>query len=645
MHPRYAFDDFTVDLAAGCLLRNGREVKLRPKSFEALRYLVENGGRLVGKDELMRVLWPDSFVTENSLVKCMKDVRLALEDESQRYIKTVPKRGYIFTVEVCKSGLATLEESYTDQVEGIRIVIEEEREAFEEKASLNQGAEKLLPPAADSAWRRFGRNRVVQAVSLVLIGLVVALSYYMIRGRSKQPVMAAPRTIAVLPFKPLVADSRDESFEMGMADTMITKLSGLREMTVRPISAVRGYSRLDQDPIQAGREQGVDAVLDGSIQKSGDKIRVTVRFLNVHDGTQIWSYKCEQQCADIFSMQDSISEKVAGTLAHKLTGDEQKLLTKRYTDSLEAYQLYLKGRYFWEMRTEESMKRSVDYFEQAIQIDPNYAVAYAGIGHSYTALRARGYVSAAEGAQKMKEAVTRALQIDDNLAEAHTAMGTYKITEFDWPGAEREFKRAIELDPNYPTAHLWYGFLLQGLGRQDENLAERTRALELDPLNLEINGGVGDAYFHAGQYDKAIEQETKALELNPNFQSAHQWLGQVYLAKGMYDKAISEFQQGWNKGYLGWAYGVAGQRAEAQKTLAALLEASKQRYASPLDIAMIYIGLNDRERAFAWLEKAFDEHATYLLFLKVEPVYSGLLSDPRFQDLLRRTNLQSPSSS
>jgi TolB-like protein/Tfp pilus assembly protein PilF len=479
-----------------------------------------------------------------------------------------------------------------------------------------------------------------QALSLLLTGLLVALSYYLISRRSRQPVTALPKSIAVLPFKPLVTDSRDEPFEMGMADTLITKLSSLKEMTVRPIGAVRGYGRLDQDPVEAGREQGVDAVLDGSILKSDGKIRVTVRFLNVHDGTQLWSYKCEEQCSDIFTMQDSISEKVAGSLALKLTGDQQKLLTKRYTESLDAYQLYLKGRYFWEMRTEESMKRAVDYFEQAIQVDSKYALAYAGIGHAYTALRAKAYVAPAEGAQKLKVAVTRALEIDDNLAEAHTVMGTYKETEFDWPGAEREFKRAIELDPNYPTAHLWYGFLLEGLGRQDENVAERKRALELDPLNLEINASVGSAYLHAGLYDQAIDQENKALELSPSFQATHQYLGQIYLAKGMYDKAISELQYGWNKGYLGYSYAVSGRTAEAQKTLAALLEASKQRYVSPLDIAIVYIGLNDRDGAFAWLEKACKDHATHLLFLKVDPVYSSLQSDPRFQDLLRRTNLQ-----
>jgi DNA-binding winged helix-turn-helix (wHTH) protein/TolB-like protein/Tfp pilus assembly protein PilF len=644
-HPSYSFDDFTVDLAAGCLLRAGQEVKLRPKSFEALRYLVENSGRLVSKDELMQALWPDSFVTENSLVKCMRDVRLALEDESQHYIKTVPKRGYIFTAEVGENNPATTGENYRDQFEGIRIVIEEEQERATDEAHLKKDPENFLASAADSIWWRLRRNRMVPALGLGLTGLVLAFSYYLTTGRSRQPVIAAPKSIAVLPFKPLVAESRDESFEMGMTDTLITKLSSLKQVTVRPISAVRRYGRLDQDPVEAGREQGVDAVLDGSIQMSGGKVRVTVRFVNVRDGTQLWAYKTEEPWADIFSMQDSISEKVAGTLALNLTGDEQKLLTKRYTGSLEAYQLYLKGRYFWELRTEESMMKAVDYFEQAIQIDQNYAVAYAGIGHAYTALRARGYVPAADGARKMKEAATRALQIDDNLAEAHTVLGTYKITEFDWPGAEREFKRAIELDPNYPTAHLWYGFLLEGLGRQDENIAEKKRAQELDPVNFEINAGMGDAYLHAGLYDKAIEQETKALELNPSSQNAHQYMGQAYFAKGFYDKAISEFEQGWSKGYLGHAYGVSGRRAEARKTLAALLEASKQRYVSPLDIAQIYIGLDDRDRALAWLQKAYEEHVTYLLFLKVDPVYSRLLSDPRFQDLLRRTNLQSPGPS
>ena len=640
-HHTYSFDSFTLDLATCCLLRDGQEVKLRPKSFEGLRFLVENSGRLVTKDELMQTLWPDSFVTENSLVKCLTDVRLALEDESQRYIKTVPRRGYIFIAQVSENSSATGAAVYKDEVEGIRVVIEEDEQGFETERDGVEATARLssLSAAPKSIWRGFQSNPTLVAISVALVGLAIALSCFLISRRQKQPLTVMPKSIAVLPFKPLVADSQDESLEMGMADTLITKLSNLSEIIVRPIGAVRGYNRLDQDPVEAGREQRVDAVLDGSIQKSGDKIRVTVRFVNVQDGKQLWTYVCDEKCADIFTMQDSISEKIAGTLALKLTGEERNRLGRRYTASMEAYQLYLKGRYFWDQRTEEAMRKALVYFEQAIQIDPNYALAYAGIAHSYTALRARGYVPSAEGGQKMKEAVTKAVELDDNLAEAHTAMGTYKITEFDWTGAETEFKRAIQLNPNYPTAHLWYGFFLEGMGRQDENIAERKRALELDPLNVEINAGLGDAFLNAGLYDKAIEQELKALELSPNSQNAHQYLGQVYLSKGMYDDAISEFQMAWSKGSLGHAYAISGHRAEAQKTVAELIAASKQRYISPLDIALVYIGLDEKNQAFAWLEKAYAEHVTYLLFLKVDERYSSLRSDKRFQDLLRRVRL------
>ena len=640
-HHTYSFDDFTLDLATCCLLRDGQEIKLRPKSFEGLRFLVENSGRLVTKDELMQALWPDSFVTENSLVQCLKDVRLALEDESQRYIKTVPRRGYIFIAQVSENSSATGVPHYKDQIEGIRVVIEEDEQGFETEEQSVEGtaSHPLLPAAHNSTWRRFQSSPTLVAISVALVGLAVALSYFLISGRPKQPVTVMPKSIAVLPFKPLVPDGRDESLEMGMADTLITRLNNLSQIIVRPISAVRVYTRLEQDPVEAGKEQRVDAVLDGSLQRAGDRIRVTVRLVSVPDGTPLWADKFDAKLADIFAVQDSISERVAATLALKLTREDHKNLTKRYTDNAGAYQLYLKGRFFWEQRTEEGMKKSVEYFEQAIQMDPNYALAYAGIAHSYTALRARGYVPAAEGGQKMKEAVTKAVELDDNLAEAHTAMGTYKITEFDWTGAESEFKRAIQLDPNYPTAHLWYGFLLEGMGRQDQNLAERKRALELDPLNVEINAGLGDAFLNAGQYDNAIEQERKALELNPNSQAAHQYLGQVYLAKGMYGDAISAFQKSWNKGSLGQAYAVSGRRAEAQKILGELIEASKRRYISPLDIALVYIGLDQKDQAFAWLEKAYSEHVTYLLFLKVDERYYSLRSDARFQDLLRRVKL------
>ncbi len=635
-HHIYAFEDFALDLTAGSLRRSGQEVKLRPKSFEALRYLVENSGRLVSKDELMQRLWSDSFVTENSLVKCMMDVRLALGDDTQRYIKTVPRRGYIFTAPVSDNNSLRPDAGYRQQVEGIRVVIEDDEQKYE---ALNKAGTGFSHPAVSMPSRD---PRQVRRSVLVVIGLAVfaaVVLYFLVRSGSNHIAPVKTKSIAVLPFKPLVVQSRDESLEMGMADTLITRLSNLRQIIVRPISAVRNYDRLDQDPVAAGREQRVDAVLEGNLQMAGDKIRVTVRLLSVPDGTQLWADKFDEKLANIFIVQDSISEKVAAALAITLSDQDQNRLTKRYTENIEAYQLYLKGRYFWDQRTEEGMKKAVVFFEQAIQIDQNYALAYAGIGHTYTALGALGFIRPAEASERMRFVAAKALELDDTLAEAHTVMATYEKAEFNWQEAEREFKRAIELNPNYAFAHAWYGYLLEGLGREDENLAERTRAHELDPLNLAINAGLGDALFHVGLYDKAIEQQLNTLELNPNFSEAHDWLGDVYLAKGMYEKAVSEYQQAGNKASLGYTYAVMGKKADAKRILAELYERSRQRYVTPLDKAIICIGLGEKDQGFEWLEKSYAERVPALLFLKVDQRFSNVRSDPRFRDLLRRLGL------
>jgi TolB-like protein/DNA-binding winged helix-turn-helix (wHTH) protein/Tfp pilus assembly protein PilF len=629
----YAFENCVLDLGSGCLMREGNEVKIRPKSYQALRYLVENSGRLISKDELMGALWPDSFVTDDSLVKCLRDVRLALGDDDQHLIKTVPRRGYIFTALVSQTS-TTLRSIRQEHIEGISVVIEEEDETAPKKETLNR-------PLPSEATGRLRFNRAFVLISLTITAFAIVLSYFWVSSRSTGTSRRLPRSIAVLPFKPLVADSRDESLEMGVADSLITRLSSLGKIKLTPLNAVRNYNGMDQDPLRAGKELNVEAVLEGSLQRIDDRIRVTARLMSVPDGAPLWAGKFDEKFADIFNVEDSITERVAGALSVNLTGEEKRSSTKRYTENVEAYQLYLKGRYFWELRTEDAMKKSVTYFDQAIQLDPNYALAYAGKAHSYTALRARGFVPPVDGAERMKEAVTKALELDDSLAEAHTVMGTFGITEFDWEGVEKEFKRAIELDPNYPTAHLWYGFFLEGMGRQDENVAERKRALEIEPLNFEINASLGSAFFHAGQYDKALEQEFKALELNPDFEMAHEYLGQIYLATGKQDQALAEFQKAWNKGSLGYAYAVSGRRDEAEKTLAQLIESSKKRYVSPLDMAMIYVGLDDKDQAFAWLEKACEQHATYLLFIKVDPRYSSLYSDSRFLGILRRVNFAS----
>jgi TolB-like protein/Tfp pilus assembly protein PilF len=428
-----------------------------------------------------------------------------------------------------------------------------------------------------------------------------------------------------------------------MADDLITRLSNLRQVTVRPTSAVLKYAGDESgapNPVAAGKALGVESVLKGSIRRAGERIRVTVQLVSVRDGTPLWAEKFDEKFTDILSVQEAVAEQVSQALVLQLTGDERRLLTKRYTNNPEAYQLYLKGRFFWEKRSEKDLKKAIVYFQQAVDLDPDYALAYAGIAHCYAPLSSLGYVPAKEGRPRQKAAAMKALELDDTLAEAHTVLAAYLFSyEWDWVRSEQEFKRAMDLNPNYPTTYLWYGVFLEKLGRQEENLAARRRAQELDPLNMVINQSVGRALFLNGRTDQAIEQLLKTLELHPSYPPAHSDLGEIYLQQGRYEEAIAQFQQAEDKGSLGHAYAVSGNRSEAQKLLAELKERSPQRYNAPFEIALIYTGLGDKDRAFAWLEKAYAERITPLITIKIDQRFNSLRSDARFADLLRRVGL------
>jgi TolB-like protein/Tfp pilus assembly protein PilF len=579
----------------------------------------------------------------------MKDVRLALEDESQRYVKTVPRRGYIFIGQVSQTGSATGVPVYRDQVEGIRVVIEEDEQGFETEEQRVM-AHARHPSVADSRysiWRQWHSSPTLLGISVVVVGLVVALCYLLIVRRPKPPVAVMPKSIAVLPFKPLVPDGRDESLEMGMADTLITRLSNLRQIVVRPISAVRGYTRLDQDPVEAGKAQRVDAVLDGSLQRAGDRIRVTVRLVSVPDGTPLWADRFDEKVADIFAVQDSISEKVAETLALKLSPGEKNQLARRYTENPEAYQLYLRGRYYWSRRTEEGMKKAIEHFQQAISLDPRYALAHVGVGDCYAWL-ALGSIPPMEAVPRAKAAATRALEIDDQLAEVHPIFAWTLFTyDWDWFGAEKEFKRAIELNPNYATAHLWYWAYLERMGRFDEAQREMQKTLELDPISLANNSYVGRSLYYAGQYDQAIAQYQSTLEMDPNFPLAQTLLGLAYVQQSRFKEAIdlgekqSTFAGGTADGAacVGYAYARSGNTLGARKVLEHLADQSQLRYVSPLSSAIVYLGLGDKDHAFDWLEKAYAMHNPDITTLKVDPIFKSVRSDPRFSDLLRRIGL------
>jgi tetratricopeptide (TPR) repeat protein len=419
-------------------------------------------------------------------------------------------------------------------------------------------------------------------------------------------------------------------------------------MIVRPLSAVRKYTSLEQDAAAAGREQKVDAVLDGSIQRSGDKIRVSVRLVRVEDGREIWTEQFDEKFTDIFSVQDSVSNKVSGVLAVALTGEEKDLLTKRQTSNVEAYQLYLLGRYHLNRLTDDGFKKGRDYFQQAIDKDPKYALAYTGLADAYNRLSGWNALAPKEGFPKAKAAASKALELDEGLTEAHTQMGVVKLLhDWDFAGAEGEFKRAIEINESNSDAHYMYGLYLSTTERSDEALAEMRRAQELEPLTLEKITGMGDVFYYQRQYDRAIEQYRRALEMDPNSGFAHWALGNVYLQKGMYEEAIAEYKRSIplsgdspdEPGSLACAYALSGKRREAQAVIEELNERSKLSYISPVVIAFIHAALGEKDQAFAGLDKAYDGRDYILVFLKVDPMFDRLRSDPRFADLMRRVGL------
>ena len=657
----YVFDNFTLDLDRGCLWRAGQEVKLRYKSFEALKYLVERSGRVVGKEEMMRALWPDAFVTDDSLVQCLIDARRALGDDAQRYVKTVPRRGYLFNAPVRESGLsAPGAPSHSDaaQVEAASAAFE--KQEHNEENTRPEDVERNNTQSATSGQslsRRRSNSAILPAViiaALLLAGLAGALIWRSSRPRPVKTV-AEVRSIAVLPFRSIDAGSGDEYLGLGMADDLITRLSNLRHVTVRPTSAVRKYVGEANPPnlVAAGQDLNVESVLEGSIRRSGERIRVTVQLVNVRDGAPLWAEKFDEKFTDILSVQDAVAEHVSQALLLQLTSAERMLLTKRYTNNLEAYQHYIKGRYHLTRRTESDYQKCIDHFQQAIKLDRRYAPAYAGLADVYNIMGLYVFAlsSPREAFPKAKEAAGEALKIDSELGEAHSALAFAKLNyDWDWPEVEREFKRAIDLKPDDGNLQHYYSHYWMAMDQGGKSLAASRRALELGQFDLvPVNAHLGWHYLYSHDYERAIEQLLKTIELDPNFVTSYLYLGFAYEQKGMIDAAIAEFSKAVAissdgrrpvmEAALGHAYAVAGKRAEAQRVLDELKEASQRRFISPYGIALIYAGLGEKDQAFAWLNRACDERDNWLNYLKVEPRLDPLRSDARFTVLLRRVGL------
>ncbi|HEY7184521.1 MAG TPA: winged helix-turn-helix domain-containing protein [Blastocatellia bacterium] len=630
----YEFGHFHLDTAERLLLRNGEEVSLTPKVFDLLLVLVENSGHILEKDELMRAIWPGVVVEESNLARNVSTLRKALGEspDAHPYIETIPWRGYRFMAivkEMTNNDVAT---AMTTPHSPSILNEPEERAARSEEAG------------AASPVGRVGRRRVIYG-AIVLALLAVGGWALSLRFKTHMPI----ESLAVLPFASGSADPQTAYLSDGITESLINSLSQLPNLRVIARTTAFRYKDQAADLSKIGRDLNVKAALTGKVLLRGDTLIVQADLVNVADGAQLWGRQYTRKLSDIFSLQAEVATDIAEELRSKLTGEEKSLLARRYTNDAMAYQLYQTGRFYWDKRTEAGFKKAIDYFRQATQRDPHYALAYAGLADAYIGLAFYNYLPAKEAMTQAKASALEAQKFDDTLAEAHASLAHVKANyDWDWVGAESEFKRAIALNPRYTTARQWYAIhYLTPQGRLEEALAEMSQARDIDPVSLIMNSFMGATLYFAGRRDQAVEQCFKTLELDPNFGVAHWHLGLALVQEARFEEAIAELNKAGAlsggsplmKAALGYAYAVSGRRGEAMKILAELQQHSARGYASASEIAAIYAGLGERDQAVAWLDKAAEERAFHLVYLKVRPEFAPLRSDPRFEDLLRRIGL------
>jgi TolB-like protein/Flp pilus assembly protein TadD len=484
-------------------------------------------------------------------------------------------------------------------------------------------------------------------IGIAAVLLVAALAgagwFYRARGNGGETI----DSLAVLPFVNASGDPNAEYLSDGSTESLINSLSQLPHLKVMPRDSAFRFKGKDTDAETIGRQLGVRAIFKGRVMQRGNNLDISAELVDARDDSHIWGDQYSRKASDIFALQGDIAKEITTALRTHLTGDDEKRMTKNYTANTEAYQDYLKGLYWRYKITQEGYDKSIEYFNQTIKNDHTYALAYVGLASSYSGLANNGFVQPNEGFPEAKDAVLKALEIDDTLGEAHAALAFIKTDyDLDWTGADREFRRAIELNPSYAYAHTQYGYYLYRLGRFEDAIAEDKRGVELDPTSLLNNRVLGQAFFYARQYSQAIEQERKTLELDPNFASAYIYLGYAYVQKSMYKEAITAFEKELAifpnsapaLSALAYGYGVTGRRAEAERLLNQLDELSKHKYVRAIDVARAFAGLREKDKAFEWLEKGYEEHSIGVI--KVDPSFDPLRSDPRFADLLRRMNLQ-----
>jgi DNA-binding winged helix-turn-helix (wHTH) protein/tetratricopeptide (TPR) repeat protein len=586
----YEFGPFRLAVLKRLLLRDDKVVPLAPKAFETLLTLVRRNGQILTKAELIAAVWPDSFVEEANLAVNICALRRALAD-------TRNDHRYIVTI----PGQGYSFVAPVTEVAGPRAEVD--------------GA-NAYPGSAAQAEATF-------------------------------------RSIAVLPLTVLGSDRGDDYLGIGLADALTTRLSRLCHI-IRLTTEVANNSIPGTDPVVLGRKLGVGALLCGTVRRLEDRLRASVQLIRIRDGAVVWADNLDERLTDLFAVEDSISGRVVEALTLKLSEEERQRLATRYTENTDAYHAYLRGRYCWSKRTEEGCRKGIEHFEHAIEGDPQYALAHAGLADCYIFLGIYSALPPKDSYAKATAVALKALEADDRLVEAHTSLAyTSLLYHWDFLGAELRFKRAVTLNPNYAMAHSWYSDYYLAMGRFDEAMDEMTRAQELDPVSLMINANVGEILFCAREYDRARHQLCKTIELDRFFVPAHYLLGLTEGQTARYDEAIASLQIACGLaernplllGALGYAYAISGRHDQAHQTLMALNRLAAERYVSPFNLALVKAGLHKNDEAFLWLEEAYAERSPWLTFLNIDPRFDTLRSDRRFTDLIRRIGLTDTLSS
>jgi TolB-like protein/DNA-binding winged helix-turn-helix (wHTH) protein/Flp pilus assembly protein TadD len=652
------FGAFEVDLRAGELRKQGLKVKLQERPLQILALLLENPGEVVTREELRQQLWPaDTFVDfDHSVNTAINKLRESLGDsaESPRFIETLPRHGYRFIghvepVRAIRTPQA-VEAFHSAPAESGLSLVPEQSPAVPAPVVAEH------PPMAVKDGRERRRRLPIVAVgglaAVVVFGALFALNVASLRSRLLSSAGAGHGTplpkiesIAVLPFENLSDDPKQEYFADGMTDELITTLGQISALRVISRQSVMRYKGSKKPLPEIGRELHVDAVLEAAVRRSGDRVRITVQLVRTNPERQVWAQTYQRDLGDVLALQSEVARAIASQIRIRLTPQENVRLAGSRPVNPEAYRLYLQGRYYFFKRTLPAFHKSIQLFQQALEKDPNSALAYAGLSESYAVLPFYGVALPREAFPKARAAALKALELDNTLAEAHAALGNVLFYyDWDWPAAESELKRAIELNPNYAVAHHWYSEYLSAMGRHEQAIAEARRAQEIDPVSPLMVAIECEADFNARRDDEAIKQCRKALDLDPNLGLAHNILGWAYLRKGMYEEAMAQFEEGnrlvGGDPVLGRArvYAAVGRRGEAVKMLDRFSEQCKRGEVSPMYLAFLYVALGKKQKALDWLEKAYKGRDPYILRIRVWSALDPIRSDPRFQDLMRRMN-------